>query len=147
MQDVPSLVYTRQVIDESMRLFPPAWMNARSPIQDEELDGYFIPKGSLVFVSPYVVQHHPDYWDDPEGFDPDRFAPGRKPKHRFAYFPFGGGPRLCIGQRFALVEAVLMLAAVARRYRLDLVPGHQVVLQPAVTLRPKHGVMMVPHLR
>lgn len=147
LEDIPALVYTRQVLDEVMRLYPPAWTIARSPTEDDELGGYFIPKGSLVFVSPWVVQRHPALFPNPEGFDPDRFAPGTKLPHRFAYFPFGGGPRLCIGRTFALVEATLLLATLAQRHRFDLVPGHAVVPESAVTLRPVGGVQMVavPH--
>ncbi len=144
IDDIPALVYTRQVIDETMRLYPPAWMIARSPTEDDHLGGYFIPAGSLVFTSPWVVQRHPDLWEDPEGFDPERFAPGRKPAHRFAYFPFGGGPRLCIGRAFALVEATLLLATLAQAHRFDLVPGQPLTPEPMVTLRPKHGLEMVP---
>ncbi|MCA9573896.1 MAG: cytochrome P450 [Sandaracinaceae bacterium] len=147
LEDVPSLVYTRQVIDEVMRLYPPAWMIARSPTEDDELGGYFIPRGSLVLMSPWVVQRHPALFPNPEGFDPDRFAPGTKLPHRFAYFPFGGGPRLCIGRSFALVEATLLLATLAGGHRFDLIPGHRVVPESAVTLRPAGGVPMVamPH--
>ncbi len=143
LEDIPALVYTRQVLDEVMRLYPPAWTIARSPTEDDTLGGYFIPKGSLVFVSPWVVQRHPGLFPNPEGFDPDRFAPGTKLPHRFAYFPFGGGPRLCIGRTFALVEATLLLATLAQRHRFDLVPGHTVLPESAVTLRPGGGVQMV----
>ncbi len=146
--DAKDLTYTKQVLQESMRLYPPAWMIARSPDEDDVVDGYHIPKSSLVFLCPWVTHRHPDHWDDPEGFDPDRFSPERsKGRHRFAYFPFGGGPRLCIGNNFALMEAQLILATIARDWRLDLVPGHPVEMEPLVTLRPKHGIAMVPHRR
>ena len=146
-EDVPNLVYTRQILDESMRLYPPAWMTARAAEEDDELGGYFIPKGSLVFLSPWVVHRHPDYFEDPEGFDPERFAPGKKLSHRFAYFPFGGGARLCIGRGFALLEATLVLATLAQRYRFDLVPGQRLEPEPAVTLRPRETMDMVAHPR
>lgn len=147
LDDIPALVYTRQVMDEVMRLYPPAWTIARSPTEDDELGGYFIPKGSLVFVSPWVVQRHPGLFPNPEGFDPERFAPGTKLAHRFAYFPFGGGPRLCIGRTFALVEATLLLATLAQHHRFDLVSGYTPVPESAVTLRPKGGVQMVAFAR
>ncbi|MCA9535611.1 MAG: cytochrome P450 [Myxococcales bacterium] len=143
LEDLPALVYTRQVLDEVMRLYPPAWTIARSPTEDDELGGYFIPRGSLVFVSPWVVQRHPALFPNPEGFDPERFAPGTKLAHRFAYFPFGGGPRLCIGRTFALVEATLLLATLAQHHRFDLVPGFPVVPESAVTLRPAGGLSMI----
>ena len=146
--DAHRLVYTRQVIEETMRLYPPAWMLARAPEVDDVIDGYHIPKGSLVLLSPWVTHRHPDFWEDPEGFDPDRFAPEAvAARHRFAYFPFGGGPRLCIGNNFALMEAQLVLATIMRDWRLDLVPGCEVVSEPLVTLRPKGGLHMVAHRR
>jgi cytochrome P450 len=144
--DLPRLKYTSMVLDESMRLYPPAWMFTRAARQDDEIGGYFIPKGSFLFLSPYLVHRKPSLWEDPEGFDPERFAPERAASiPRFAYFPFGGGPRQCIGNTFALMESVLLLAVFLQKYRLDLVPGHPVELEPLVTLRPKHGVMMTIH--
>ena len=138
-EDLPKLPFTRMVIEESMRLYPPAWTIARSVAQDDEIDGFQIPAGSIVFVSPYVVHRHPGIWQDPEGFDPRRFA-GEKP--RGAYFPFGGGPRLCIGNGFAMMEAELVLATIARRVRFELQPGHPVVPEPSITLRPRYGMKM-----
>ncbi|MCB9625093.1 MAG: cytochrome P450 [Sandaracinus sp.] len=142
--DFPRLQYTRQVLEETMRLYPPAWMIARAPLADTTLGGYHMPAGSLIFLSPWVVHRHPDHWQSPEGFDPDRFAPGAEAgRHRYAYFPFGGGPRQCIGNNFALMEATLILATMVRDYRLDLVPGFPIELDPQITLRPKHGVRVV----
>ena len=147
-EDFGRLVYTRQVMEEAMRLYPPAWMIARAPIADTTLGGYFLPAGSLVFLPPWIVHRHPDHWESPEGFDPDRFAPGADAdRHRYAYFPFGGGPRQCIGNNFALMEATLILATIARDFRLDLVPGFPVEPEPQVTLRPKHGVRVVASRR
>ncbi len=144
-EDLRALPYTRQVIEEAMRLYPPAWMIARAPVADTELGGYFVPKRNLLLLSPWVVHRHPDYWRDPEGFDPDRFAPeARATHHRFQYFPFGGGPRLCIGNNFALMEAQLVLATLAQRWHLELVPGRDVVAEPLVTLRPRGGLWMTP---
>jgi cytochrome P450 len=138
---VPRLEMTRRVLDEAMRLYPPAWIVGRSPSEDDALLGCFIPAGSLVFVSPYVMHRNPELWENPEAFDPDRFRPEnveRRP--RYAYFPFGAGPRLCIGQPFALFEGTLLLAMLARRYRLAVLPGHRVELEPLITLRPKGGI-------
>ena len=143
LEDAPALPYAQRVIKESMRLYPPAWIIGRMTERDDEVAGYRLPAGGLVFVSPYVTQRHPDLWDNPCGFDPDRFLPEREAaRPRFAYFPFGGGPRVCIGNGFAMQEALVLLATLAKRYRLELAPGHPVVPEPLVTLRPKHGMKM-----
>jgi cytochrome P450 len=145
VEDLPQLVYTRMVIDETLRLYPPAWATSRNPVVDDEIGGFRIPAGSLVLLSPYVTHRHPEFWDRPEAFDPERFAPGRAAtRHRFAYFPFGGGPHLCIGETFALTEATLVLATLAQRCRLASVPGHVVEPAPMVTLRPRGGLPMTP---
>lgn len=141
--DLPSLVYTRMVIDESMRLFPPAWIFSRAPAQADEILGHTVAAGTFVFVSPWVTHRRPDLWENPEGFDPERFRPERVAKMpRYAYFPFGGGPRQCIGNNFALAEMVLVLAVLARRFRLDLLPGARIEPEPTITLRPRDGVPM-----
>jgi cytochrome P450 len=139
LEDLPRLRFTKMVIEESMRLYPPAWIIARSVAETDEIGGYQIPAGSIVFVSPYVVHRHPKFWQDPEGFDPRRFE---NEKPRGAYFPFGGGPRMCIGNGFATMEAELVLATIAQRVRFELQPGHPVVLDPSITLRPRHGMKM-----
>lgn len=139
LDDLPRLHFTRMVIQEAMRLYPPAWIIARSASGADEIGGWHIPAGSIVFVSPYVVHRHPGAWEDPEGFDPHRFS--REPP-RGAYFPFGGGPRQCIGNAFATMEAELVLATLAQRVRLSLSPGHPVELEPSITLRPRHGLRM-----
>ncbi len=144
VEDLPRLRYAAMVIDESMRLYPPAWAFSRSNIEDDELGGYRIKRGSLVYISQYVTHRHPAFWDEPDRFDPERFAPecsAKRPK--YAYFPFGGGPRACIGSQFALTEAALILCTLAQRYRLRLIPGHPVEMQPLVTLRPRYGVKVV----
>lgn len=141
-EDVRGLTYTRQVLQESMRLYPPVWALARLAVEDDVIDGHPIPKGAFIFVSQWVVHRHPDLWENPEGFDPDRFAPDREPPSRFAYFPFSRGQRQCIGDRFAEMEAAIVLAVLVRRYRFALVPGHPVVPEPSVTLRPRHGLRM-----
>ncbi|HSG20983.1 MAG TPA: cytochrome P450, partial [Burkholderiaceae bacterium] len=141
--DTPNLPYTRMVIEESMRLYPPAWITNRTALVDDEICGYHIPAGSYVAVSPYVTQRDPALWPDPERFDPGRFAPERSAERpRFAYFPFGGGPHQCIGQGFALLEAALVLATVLQRYALELVPDHPLELHASVTLRPRDGLKM-----
>ena len=136
---------TKRVLQEAMRLYPPVWMTARSPNTDVTLGGYHIPEGSLVLASPYVTHRHPDHWEDPEGFDPDRFLEeNSKGRNRTAYFPFGGGPRICIGNHFAIMEAQIILGTILRDNRLDLVPGANIEMEPVVTLRPKDGMPMRP---
>ncbi len=142
--DVPRLPYTKMVVEESMRLLPPVWGMSREVIADDEIGGYRIRAGGTVIFSQFITQRRPEFWEDPETFDPERFAPDRaKERHRFAYFPFGGGQRVCIGSNFAMLEAQLILATIAQQYELDLVPGHPVEPEPLVTLRPKHGMMML----
>jgi cytochrome P450 len=136
------LTTTRQAIEESLRLYPPAWGFSRQAIADDEIGGYRVPKGSLAFVIPFVVHRRPAWWPDPERFDPDRFTPERDAaRPRFAYFPFGGGPRGCIGNQFAMMEAQLIVAAVAQRFRVAVVPGQEVRAEPLITLRPAPDIM------
>lgn len=144
--DLSKLVYTRMVIEETLRLYPSAWLLARKAVEDDEIGGYRIPAGTGLFVCPYVTHRRADLWENAEGFDPERFAPDRdEERPRYAYYPFGGGPRQCIGQNFALMEAILVVASVARRYRLELVPGQRIKPLPGGTLRPSSAVRMVPH--
>jgi cytochrome P450 len=140
LEDLPRLRYTRMVLEETMRLLPPAWAVVRSAIADDDVDGFQVPAGSMVILSPYVTHRDPELWPNPEGFDPQRFEVSEQP--RYAYFPFGGGPHLCIGAGFAMMEAQIVLATVAQHLRLDLVPGHPVEVEPLVTLRPRHGIRM-----
>ena len=143
LEDVSRLVYTRQVLDESLRLYPPAWAFGRQPIQDDQIGGYHIPAGTQVIISPYVVHRHPEFWENPEGFDPERFNPEvAQGRPHYSFIPFGGGPRLCIGRDFALMESTMALARISQRYRLDLVPGFEVQPETAITLRPKTGLRM-----
>jgi cytochrome P450 len=140
-EDVARLPYLGMILSESLRLYPPAWAIPRRPLADDEIRGYRIPAGCTVLVSPYVTHRHPDFWDNPEGFDPERFTPAVvKDRHRFAYFPFGGGPRMCIGNNFALMEATLAAAMILQRYEINLLPGYPVEAEVAFTLRPKQGV-------
>jgi cytochrome P450 len=148
LEDLPRLRYARMVLDEALRLYPPAWVITRSADGDDELGGFAVPAGSRVLVSPYVTHHDPALWDDPEGFDPERFATAEpEARPRYAYFPFGGGPHLCIGAGFAIMEATLVLATVARRLRLDLEPGRPVSIDPLVTLRPTPGIWVTARPR
>jgi len=142
--DLPQLPYTRMVIDEALQLFPPVWITNRQLVANDEICGYRIPAGAFAVVSPYVVQRHPAWWDDPDRFDPERFTPEHSAdRPRYAYFPFGGGPRQCIGQSFALTEAALILATIAQHYDLNVLPGHTVVPQTLATLRPGGGLPMI----
>ncbi|NOK20051.1 cytochrome P450 [Corallococcus carmarthensis] len=144
VEDVPRLGYTRQVVEEAMRLYPAVIVLSRSVKEDDVVGGFQIPKGTTVDVSPYVTQRHPDFWEEPDAFRPERFAPEAVAKrHRFAYFPFSGGPRQCIGNSFALMEAQLVLATVAQRYRLREAPGFTLQPDSQLTLRPKGALPMV----
>ena len=135
------LAQIRRVLDESLRLYPPAWGFSRQALADDEIGGYRVAKGSIVFLIPYVLHRRPKLWPDPERFDPDRFTPeAEAARPKFAYLPFGGGPRGCIGNNFALIEAQLIVAAVAQRFRVEVVPGQDILPEPLITLRPAPGV-------
>ena len=139
--DLAALPYTRWVVQESMRLYPPAWVMGRYALGDDEICGYRVRAGTQVLVSPWTTHRHPRYWDDPEAFDPERFSPARaEGRHPFAYFPFGGGPRICIGNAFAMMEAQLILAMISQRFRLELAPGARVEPERGITLRPAPSV-------
>jgi cytochrome P450 len=143
LADVPSLPFIERVVTESMRLYPPAWIIGRRALDDYPLGEYLVPARSIIIVSPYVTQRDARYYTVPERFDPDRWTPEfRAGLPRFAYFPFGGGPRQCIGESFAWMELILLVATIAQQWQLRLVPGHPVVPQPLVTLRTKHGMRM-----
>jgi cytochrome P450 len=139
--DAAQLPVTRRFIQEAMRLYPPAWLIARRAATDVEIGGFAIAKGTYAFASPWVSHRHPAFFPDAEGFAPERFEPDALAKlPKYAYFPFGAGPRLCIGQGFAMLETTLVFAMILRRFRLDLEPGFQVVPEPTITLRPARGV-------
>jgi cytochrome P450 len=138
--DLPRLRYAEHVISESLRLYPPAWIISREAIQPVEIGGHRIEKGQLAMVSQWVLHRDPRFWERPDEFVPERWAVEKPTWPRFAYFPFGGGPRICIGAGFAMMEAVLILASIARRFRLVLEPGQQIVPWPSLTMRPRHGV-------
>ncbi len=146
--DLASLPYTRAVLAESMRLYPPVWALGRRALADQTLGGYDIPGGSLVVVSPFITHRDPRFYSDPDRFLPERWLDERAPERpRFSYFPFGGGARQCIGEQFAWMEGVLLLATIGQRWHLQLAPGHPVELNPLITLRPKHGMRMTLHSR
>lgn len=139
--DLPKLVYTNHVITESLRLYPPAWGTARTAIEDLEIAGYSVPKGSGVSFAQWTVHRDARWYDAPLEFRPERWEDDLLKKlPRFAYFPFGGGPRLCIGNNFALMESALVLATIAQHYRIRLVAGHPVVPLASITLRPRYGI-------
>lgn len=142
--DVPRLALTERVIKEAMRLLPPAWLTGREATADVELNGMRFEKGTQFLVSQWLVHRDPRWFSDPEVFDPDRFLPERsKERPRFAYFPFGGGPRTCIGSHFAMMEAVLMLAITLRRFHVELLPHTRLDFAPSVTLRPNGAGLSV----
>ncbi len=145
LADLPRLTYTTQVLEETLRLYPPAWVMERELLEDDVIGGYRIAKGSIVAVAPFLLHRLPRIWPNPEGFDPTRFsreAKEARPKH--AYLPFGGGPRTCIGNAFAMMEMQVALPMIVQRYRLELVPAFRLELDPSITLRPKRGVRMRP---
>jgi cytochrome P450 len=140
-QDLERLVYTRAVLEEAMRLYPPVPFMSRAALSDDRTGTLRIPKGSLVTIAPYVLHRHRRLWDAPDAFDPDRFLPERRAGiDRFAYLPFGAGPRVCIGQAFALHEAMIVLAHAVRVARWDVVEGHDIRPVHRITLRPDGGL-------
>ncbi|HMK73107.1 MAG TPA: cytochrome P450, partial [Myxococcaceae bacterium] len=147
-EDVARLRFTSMVLFESMRLYPPVWLMVRRPAEDFPLDGYVVPKGAYIHVSQFLMHRDARYFPDPLRFDPLRWTPeAEAARPKYCYFPFGGGGRKCIGEGFALAEGILVLATIARRFRLRLVPGHRVEPEPFVTLRPKYGMTMRLHRR
>jgi cytochrome P450 len=148
MADIPSLPFTERVVTESMRLYPPAWIIGRRALAEYPIGPYVAAAGALFLVSPYIVHRDARYYPDSARFNPDRWTPEfRAQLPKFAYFPFGGGPRQCIGESFAWMELILLVATIAQQWRMRLVPGHPVVPQPVVTLRTKHGMRMTMHSR
>jgi cytochrome P450 len=147
-EDVPRLRYTEMVLAESMRLYPPAWAVGRLSTVDCEIGGYAVPSRSLVLMSQFVMHRDERFYPDPLVFDPLRWTPeARESRPQFSYFPFGGGPRRCIGEGFAWMEGILLIATLRQRWRMTLVPHHPVALKPLITLRPKHGMKMTVRSR
>lgn len=141
--DVSALVYTRMLLTEAIRQYPPAWLISRMAVEPHDLGGYRVRPGVNVFISAYLLHHDARYFQNPSTFEPERWAPGTEASRApFTYLPFGAGPRTCIGESFAWMEGILVIATLAQRWRLRLVPGHPVEPHPVVTLRPKHGVWM-----
>jgi cytochrome P450 len=144
LADLASLPWTRAVLDEALRLYPPAWLVSRRAKADDVLLGFDVPAGTLVFLSPWVLHRHPAVWERPDDFAPERFLEGGRGEavDRFSYVPFGAGPNLCIGRDFALMEGVLVLASLASRYRFEPASSTPVVAAPLVTIRPRGGLPM-----
>jgi cytochrome P450 len=148
VNDIATLPYVERVVTESMRLYPPAWLVGRRAIEPYTIDGYTLPRRSILIMSQWIVHRDARHYREPERFDPDRWTPAFKASlPPFAYFPFGGGPRRCIGESFAWMELALIVATIAQRWRFELVPGHPVETQPLVTLRAKHGMRMYARSR
>lgn len=148
VDDLPRLPYTRMVLTEGMRLYPPAWIIGRRALDDCEIGGYHVPAKTIVAMSQWVMHRDPRYYTNPERFDPERWtqdseSSGQNQRPKFAYFPFGGGPRTCIGESFAWMEGTLCLATILQHWRLRVVPGHPIATKPLITLRPRYGMRMV----
>jgi len=143
IDDIPKLQYTEKVLRESMRLFPPVWTIGRYVENNYSVGEYTIPAGSSIFMSQYVMHHNPLYYEEPEQFKPDRWTDEFKARlPRFSYFPFGGGIRGCIGETFAWMEGILIIATIVQKWSMRLVQGQRIKLDPALTLRPKYGMKM-----
>lgn len=143
MDDVARLKYTEMILTEAMRLYPPAWAVGRLSVREHEVGGYVVPTGSLVLLSQYAMHHDARFFPQPERFDPLRWTTeARESRPQFSYFPFGGGPRRCIGEGFAWMEGILLIATLARKWQMRLVPDQRVEVRPVITLRPKHGMRM-----
>jgi cytochrome P450 len=142
--DLPHLPLSRAIFEESMRMYPPGWAELRETIDADVVQGYPIPPKSIVILCQWVTHRHPDFWPEPEKFMPERFLPAAvASRHRFAYFPFGGGQRICIGLQMALIEGATILATVLQRFRVELVPNQKVELDASFTLRPRDGLKMI----
>jgi cytochrome P450 len=148
LDDLPKFSYTRQVIDETMRLYPAGWLMTRKALKDDQLGEYFVPAGTEIYISPYFIQRHPDLWKDPDRFDPDRFGgDASNDRPRLAMLPFSSGPRTCIGEVFARVEMQIHVMMIARRMRLRFVADNPIELDVGVNLRSKHDFTMKPELK
>jgi cytochrome P450 len=143
VEDIPKLKFTEKVLRESMRLYPPVWSLGRFVASDYTLDKYTVPAGSTIMMSQYIMHRDPRYYNEPDRFDPERWSSEAKSSlPRFSYFPFGGGIRACIGESFAWMEGILLIATISRQWKMHLIPGHRVELDPGITLRAKYGMKM-----
>jgi cytochrome P450 len=144
--DIEQLSYTRMVLNESLRLYPPAWTLGRRALGEDQIGGYSVAPNTVIAISTYSLHRHPAFWDEPEAFKPERFsAENSLGRHRFAYIPFGGGPRQCIGNNFGLMEACLIIASIAQRFELHLMEGVEARPQALFVLRPGRDLMMSLH--
>lgn len=144
LDDLPNLPFTRKVLAEALRMYSPAWVVGRRVLSDYKIDKFLLKRGDIVLMSQAVMHYDPRYWDNPEQFDPERWTPeAEAARPKFAYFPFGGGPRVCIGEQFAWMEEMLLLAALGQQWTMRLAPGQVIATQPIITLRPKFGMRMV----
>jgi len=142
-QSLSRLTYTTQVLNESMRIYPPAWIVAREALAYDEVDGFPIPQGSQVYMSSFIVHRHPDFWEKPHVFDPERFSEeNSKGRHKFAFFPFGGGPRYCIGNNFAMMEMKVILASLVHHFDFEALSKLPVALEPLLTLKPRDEILL-----
>ncbi|TGL60905.1 cytochrome P450 [Leptospira sarikeiensis] len=143
LEDVQKLAYTRKVLDEILRMYPPAWVIERTAMGPDNVGGFDVEKGTNISICIFNMHRNPEFWENPDKFDPDRFDEERSAdRPKYAYLPFGGGPRICIGNIFALTEATLILAMLVKNYKFEVDPNHPVVMEPLVTLRPKYGILL-----
>ena len=141
--DLLQMPYLKQVVQESMRIYPPVWAVARRSEEPGEYNGFYIPEKSYIGIVPYALHRDPKYWPEPTRFDPDRFSPeNAKGRHSYCYLPFAAGPRACIGASMAMLEIQLVLVQIVRRFKLAMVANHPIDSVAKVTLRPLHGIAM-----
>jgi cytochrome P450 len=146
--DLPRFLYTRQVIDETMRLYPAGWLLTRKALRNDQLGEYFVPAGTEIYVPPYFIQRHPDLWEQPDRFNPDRFGPDNASRrHRLATIPFSTGPRNCIGEHFARMEMQIHLMTIAKSLRLRYIPSRPIELEADVNLRSRYDFIMYPEAK
>jgi cytochrome P450 len=148
LADLPRFPYARQIIEETMRLYPAGWLMTRKALRDDQLGDYFVPAGTEIYVSPYFIQRHPDLWEDPDRFNPDRFGPDNsRSRHRLAKIPFSAGPRNCIGESLARLEMQMHLLIIAKRLRLRYVQSRPLQLDAGVNLRSRYDFIMYPEVK
>jgi cytochrome P450 len=148
VDDLPALDYTRRMLKEVLRMYPPVWLLSRDPIEDDQLGGYVVPKGSTVMLFPYLIHRHPDFWEHPEAFDPDRFLPEKEEtRNRYSYMPFGAGHHQCIGMHSAFQQLHLTLPMIVQKFRVELTPSGTMIPSPGLTMHPGHGLRVRLHPR